>query len=157
MARTCNSAFGIGARRARWLGLCCPAKSPTSWRRPSGICSTTRCWIEIVRSRADLPTIRRYLESSLPVHLRASYLGNSTCIEIETPGELIVVDCGTGFRDLGYDLERRWNTPGFAGSRQADILITHPHIDHIAAIPFVGSFYDPRNRLHDLGAAIGAR
>lgn len=100
---------------------------------------------EIVRSRADLPTIRRYIESSLPVHLRASYLGNSTCIEIQSPGELIVVDCGTGFRDLGYDLERRWNAPGYAGSRQADIVITHPHIDHIAAIPFVGSFYDPRN------------
>jgi phosphoribosyl 1,2-cyclic phosphodiesterase len=101
--------------------------------------------IEIVRSRADVPTIRRYLESSLPVQLRSSYLGNSTCIEIETPGELIVVDCGTGFRDLGYDLERRWSAPGYAGNRQADILITHPHIDHILAIPFVGSFYDPRN------------
>jgi phosphoribosyl 1,2-cyclic phosphodiesterase len=100
---------------------------------------------EIVRSRADLPTIRRYLEASLPVHLRASYLGNSTCIEITTPGELIVVDCGTGFRDLGYELERRWNAPDFAGSREADIIVTHPHIDHIAAIPFVGSFYDPRN------------
>ena len=100
---------------------------------------------EIVRSRADLPTIRKYLESSLPVHLRSSYLGNSTCIEIATPGELIVVDCGTGFRDLGYDLERRWNAPGFTGSRHADIVFTHPHIDHIAAIPFVGSFYDPRN------------
>ncbi len=100
---------------------------------------------EIVRSRADLPTIRKYLESSLPVHLRSSYLGNSTCIEIETPGELIVVDCGTGFRDLGYALERRWNAPGFTGNRHADIIFTHPHIDHIAAIPFVGSFYDPRN------------
>ena len=99
---------------------------------------------EIVRSRPDPSTIQR-LVASLPVHLRASYLGNSTCIEIETPGELILVDCGTGFRDLGYDLERRWAAQGSAGVRRANILFTHAHIDHIIALPFVDLFYDPRN------------
>ncbi len=85
---------------------------------------------EMVRTQADLPAIRRHLTTSLPLHLRSSYLGNSTCIEIETADELIVIDCGTGFRDLGYELQRRWNEPGFTGAAgpRADNPSAHrPH------------------------------
>jgi phosphoribosyl 1,2-cyclic phosphodiesterase len=100
---------------------------------------------DMVRSRTDLATIRRHLESRLPLYLRSTYGGNSTCVEVETPDELIVLDCGSGFRELGRELNRRWNHPEFRGRREAHILLTHPHIDHIGAIPFVDPLYDPSN------------
>jgi phosphoribosyl 1,2-cyclic phosphodiesterase len=95
--------------------------------------------------RRDLPALRQRLEACLPRELRSSYRGNSTCVEIETPEELIVLDCGSGVRDLGYKLEARWNAPGYTGSRKAHVILTHPHIDHIVGIPFVEVFYDAKN------------
>ena len=100
---------------------------------------------EIVRERSDPVAIRRRIEAALPWHLRSTYRGNSTCIQVDTPDELIVLDCGTGFRDLGYELKARWNAPGYAGPRRAHIIMTHPHIDHIGGIPFVELFYNPQN------------
>jgi phosphoribosyl 1,2-cyclic phosphodiesterase len=100
---------------------------------------------ELATLRGDLPALRRRLETCLPRELRSSYRGNSTCVEIETPDELIVLDCGSGVRDLGYKLEERWNAPGYTGSRKAHVILTHPHIDHIVGIPFVEVFYDAKN------------
>ncbi len=100
---------------------------------------------ELVARRPDLPTIRRHLESHLPLYLRSTYGGNSTCVEVQTPDELLILDCGSGFRDLGRELVRRWNAPGFNGRRSGHILLTHSHVDHIAAIPFVEPLYNPAN------------
>jgi phosphoribosyl 1,2-cyclic phosphodiesterase len=100
---------------------------------------------EMVSGRPDLPTIRRHLETHLPLYIRSTYGGNSTCVEVQTPDELLILDCGSGFRDLGRELVQRWNAPGFSGSRSGHILLTHAHVDHIAAIPFVEPLYNPAN------------
>src|SRR5436305_576852 len=63
--------------------------------------------------------VQLFLDQHLPFHLRSTYGGNSTCLEIQTPDALLILDCGTGFRVLGMELERRWNAPGFRGSREA--------------------------------------
>jgi phosphoribosyl 1,2-cyclic phosphodiesterase len=119
-----------------------------------------------VNERPDRATIERTLEAELPFHLRSTYYGNTTCIEIETPGELIVVDGGSGFRDLGYDLERRWADPKYAGPRRVDVVFTHPHLDHIFGLPYVESLYNPQNHfafwapqsvLEALEAALGPK
>ncbi len=93
----------------------------------------------------DLPALRKRLEAILPRRLRSSPRGNSTCVAIDTADELIVLDCGSGVRDLGYLLEERWNAPDYRGPRKAHVILTHPHIDHIIGIPFVEAFYDPQN------------
>jgi phosphoribosyl 1,2-cyclic phosphodiesterase len=90
-------------------------------------------------------TIRRLAEEALPFHLRSCYGGNTTCLEVQTPDALLILDCGTGCRELGVALEHRWNAPDYSGSRSAHVLISHPHMDHTLAIPFFGPFYDPRN------------
>jgi phosphoribosyl 1,2-cyclic phosphodiesterase len=100
---------------------------------------------ELVASRPDLPTIRRHLETQLPLYLRSTYGGNSTCVEVQTPEELLILDCGSGFRDLGRELVQRWNAPEYRGGRAGHILLTHAHVDHISAIPFVEPLYDPAN------------
>jgi phosphoribosyl 1,2-cyclic phosphodiesterase len=99
----------------------------------------------------------------LPFPLRATYGGNTTCVEVQTPDALIILDAGSGLRELGRLLERRWNEPGFVGQRTAHLLLSHPHFDHWCGLPFADCLYDPRNRftlhgsesvLHSLSALL---
>ena len=82
---------------------------------------------------------------SLPLQLRSTYGGNTTCVEVQTPDGLFILDCGSGYRELGLALQQRWNAPGYRGSRSAHVLVTHPHMDHTYATPFFAPYYDDRN------------
>lgn len=108
-----------------------------------------------LRPGGDLPAlVRRRVEEELPFHLRSGYGGNTTCVEVQTPDALLILDCGSGFRELGLALEARWRAaeenplPDGRGSatRIAHVLLTHPHIDHIYGTPYFAPYYDPRNR-----------
>jgi phosphoribosyl 1,2-cyclic phosphodiesterase len=92
-------------------------------------------------------TIRRHVEAALPFHVRSTYGGNTTCLEVQTPDALLILDSGTGFRELGTALGQRWNAPGYQGPRTAHVLVTHPHMDHTLATPYFAPYYDPRNHL----------
>jgi phosphoribosyl 1,2-cyclic phosphodiesterase len=89
--------------------------------------------------------VRQRLEQSLPFHARSSFGGNTTCIEVETPDSLLILDCGTGFRELGHDLEAGWQRAGPGGRRSAHVLLSHPHLDHTFATVFFNPLYDPEN------------
>jgi phosphoribosyl 1,2-cyclic phosphodiesterase len=92
--------------------------------------------------------VRQCLDRHLPFHLRCSYGGNTSCAEIQTADSLLVLDSGSGFRELGIELNRRWNAADFKGPRKADVLFTHAHMDHTYATPFVDPYYDPRNHFN---------
>lgn len=75
-----------------------------------------------------------------PQNLR--YGGNTPCVELRTcDNDLFVLDCGTGFRQLGKALARE------AGRKaiRAHIFLTHFHWDHIQGIPFFSPLYNERN------------
>lgn len=94
------------------------------------------------------PDLRQRIEeevAKLPMNVRASYGGNTTCVELQTPDSLLIIDCGSGFRELGLELARRWNVPGYQGSRSAHVLVTHPHLDHTMATAFFAPHYNPKN------------
>jgi phosphoribosyl 1,2-cyclic phosphodiesterase len=69
------------------------------------------------------------------------YGGNTSCIQISIPGmeEFLIADCGTGFRNLGNELDS--NGKSLTGK----IFITHPHWDHLQGFPFFKPFYDSKN------------
>lgn len=69
------------------------------------------------------------------------YGGNTSCIQISIPGmnELLIADCGTGFRNLGNELDSNGN------SLMGRVFITHPHWDHLQGFPFFKPFYDTKN------------
>jgi len=59
------------------------------------------------------------------------YGGNTPCIELRLDNdELIILDAGTGIRNLGDHLINNGE------SIEAYLLITHPHWDHIQGFPF---------------------
>ena len=69
------------------------------------------------------------------------YGGNTSCAEITTPnGALIIIDCGTGLRELGQHLLTTKT------ALKGHILISHTHWDHIQGIPFFAPFFMPGTR-----------
>ncbi len=70
---------------------------------------------------------------------KLKYGGNTPCVEIRTDdGRIIIIDCGSGIRELGYQLMEE----GFKhGGREAVILLSHCHWDHIQGLPFFKPAY----------------
>ena len=79
------------------------------------------------------------------------YGGNTSCVSLRPKnGGLIVLDCGTGARNLGMALMEG----AFGQGRgEASILLSHAHWDHIQGFPFFGPLYHPGNRFHIFGGA----
>lgn len=62
--------------------------------------------------------------------------GNTSCMEINCEGEIIIIDAGTGIRDLGTVLAAQ-------EPRRLHILVSHTHWDHIQGFPFFIPAYVP--------------
>jgi phosphoribosyl 1,2-cyclic phosphodiesterase len=80
------------------------------------------------------------------------YGGNTSCLLIDIEGdEPLIVDLGTGLRDLGTDFLKESRAIG--APLQATALLTHLHFDHILGLPFFGPLQDPGSRLTIHGPA----
>ncbi len=90
------------------------------------------------------PTVvNQYLER-LPVDLKQNVGGNTTCLEIRSGKQRLILDAGSGLRLLGLELMKE----GFAqGHQQADVLISHTHWDHIIGFPFFQPAFIPNNTI----------
>lgn len=82
------------------------------------------------------------------------YGGNTPCVEVRTSdGWLVVLDAGTGIRELGRSLLARADGAPISG----DIFLTHAHWDHIQGIPFFGPIFQRGNHFTIWGAKNLAR
>ena len=69
--------------------------------------------------------------------------GNTSCVEVEADGEIIILDAGSGIRPLGLNLMAR-----SAGKPlNLHLIISHTHWDHIQGLPFFVPAYIPTNHL----------
>jgi phosphoribosyl 1,2-cyclic phosphodiesterase len=66
------------------------------------------------------------------------YGGNTSCVEVRVNGDILVFDCGTGFRNLGKHLTHEFQNKPI----HAHIFISHFHWDHIQGIPFFSPLYE---------------
>lgn len=78
----------------------------------------------------------------------ARYGGNTSCVEIRTHDQILILDAGTGIRGLGDNLIAAFGTRPI----KASLLISHTHWDHIQGLPFFAPAYSPENTISLLAA-----
>ncbi|MCB9596486.1 MAG: MBL fold metallo-hydrolase [Sandaracinaceae bacterium] len=66
--------------------------------------------------------------------------GNTPCVEVSCGDDLVILDAGTGLRQLGDRMMRE-------GRRDATLFLSHLHWDHIQGLPFYVPAYVPGHRL----------
>jgi phosphoribosyl 1,2-cyclic phosphodiesterase len=78
----------------------------------------------------------------------ARYGGNTSCVEVRAGDEILILDAGSGLRELGRDLVKEF------GSRsiKASVLISHTHWDHIQGLPFFAPGFSEGNEIRVLAA-----
>jgi len=89
------------------------------------------------------------VRGSIPVpgHSTIGYGGNTTCVEVRTDGDIIILDAGSGIRELGLALEREFGSAPIS----LTLLLTHTHWDHIQGLPFFLPAYKAKNSIKVLG------
>jgi CheY-like chemotaxis protein len=77
------------------------------------------------------------------------YGGNTSCYSLQfSPERHLVFDAGSGIKNCGTELMKVGQS-----HITTDLLITHPHWDHINAFPFFAPLYKPGNIVRVHGAA----
>ncbi|HJK95846.1 MAG TPA: MBL fold metallo-hydrolase [Polyangiaceae bacterium LLY-WYZ-14_1] len=81
--------------------------------------------------------VRGSIACPTPRHMR--YGGNTSCLEVQAGDHHVILDAGTGIRELGKSFLDR-------GLRTGTLLLTHTHWDHINGFPFFRPLFDPSCR-----------
>lgn len=90
---------------------------------------------------ADIQSRQTFL-ANLPDSLINTIGGNTTCVEVLlNDGTRIIIDAGTGIRELGLSLLKRKDS-----NKDFHLLFTHFHWDHLQGFPFFDPAYIPGNR-----------
>jgi phosphoribosyl 1,2-cyclic phosphodiesterase len=74
------------------------------------------------------------------------YGGNTSSVEVRlSDGTLIILDAGTGIRQLGQHIARSEPV------RKINLFLTHLHLDHIEGLGFFSALWNPDVELHVWG------
>ena len=90
------------------------------------------------------------VRGSLPAPARENmrYGGNTSCVEVRSDGQLLILDGGSGIRLLGEELLRSSDSKRIEGA----LLFSHIHWDHIQGLPFFGPGYSAKNHFQIFSA-----
>ena len=86
----------------------------------------------------DPRSIEQFIEE-LPLSLSTTYGGNTSCVTVNNEESLIILDAGTGIRNLGSELL----SGKFFNSRikEYNLFFSHLHLDHINGLPFFATVH----------------
>ena len=77
------------------------------------------------------------------------YGGNTACVEIRCGDDTVVLECGTGARELGRDMMKRLPL-------KLHVLFSDYRWDHIQGFPFFTPVYIPTSEIHVYGPKRGS-
>ena len=69
------------------------------------------------------------------------YGGNTSCVSITADNKILILDAGTGIRNLGSAIISKPDLEIF-------VIVTHSHWDHIQGFPFFTPIYQPNRPVH---------
>lgn len=75
----------------------------------------------------------------------ARYGGNTSCIQVLGGPDVVILDAGTGIRELGQELAAQKRP------LRIHLFLSHTHWDHIQGFPFFAPIYSPGNELFVYG------
>lgn len=78
------------------------------------------------------------------------YGGNTACVSITCNSARIILDAGTGIRNLGIELAQEARDLGTG--LDIHLLLSHTHWDHIQGLPFFTPAYIPNNKITIYGS-----
>lgn len=82
---------------------------------------------------------------SAPGPRTVRYGGNTSCVELRLrDGTLVIIDAGTGIRDLGARMREEM-------PKTVHLLLSHLHLDHLEGLGFFPPLWDPECELHVWG------
>ncbi len=85
------------------------------------------------------------------------YGGNTSCVEVNVGGHLIIIDAGTGLIELGNELlkEHISSGPSLYERKpiEATLLLSHIHQDHIQGFTFFRPSHIPTTQLNIFGSS----
>jgi len=73
------------------------------------------------------------------------YGGNTSCVTVSYDDYVLVLDGGTGIRQLTGNY--------YPANRRIDVLLTHLHLDHIQGLGFFSPLFDESKEIHIWGPA----
>ncbi len=83
------------------------------------------------------------------------YGGNTSCVEVNVNGHLIILDAGTGLIDIGNRLIKDYISSGLTASERtpikATVLISHIHQDHLHGFTFFRPLHIPSSCINVFG------
>jgi len=84
------------------------------------------------------------VRGSIPVpgSSTVGYGGNTSCVEVRADGEIVILDAGTGMRELGDTLIKEFGDQPI----RATLLLSHTHWDHVQGLAYFLPLYDKTNR-----------
>ncbi|MCK4979463.1 MAG: MBL fold metallo-hydrolase [Candidatus Delongbacteria bacterium] len=84
--------------------------------------------------------------NELPIRLRTTYGGNTSCVTITTEEISIILDAGTGLRLLGKEIEEgKFINPT---NDEYYLFLSHLHWDHINGLPFFAPLHSGNKKIN---------
>lgn len=83
------------------------------------------------------------------------YGGNTSCVEVNVNGHLIILDAGTGLINVGNELLGKYIASGLDSNERtpmkATVLISHIHQDHLQGFTFFRPLHIPSSQINVFG------
>jgi phosphoribosyl 1,2-cyclic phosphodiesterase len=95
----------------------------------------------------DLSQVAKYM-ASMEVPMVGGYGTATTCVSVQSPKSQIILDGGSGIRNLSEKIMS--GTVG-RGKGPFHIFMTHFHWDHVIGLPFFTPHFVPGNTIHYYG------